>query len=232
MGIYNHNQNTRILVDGRSMTAVLNDSDMSNKRKSHDVTTYGMADEAAQGGLFTGTAKLKGFFSQADYDALDGAAIVTRWPALDTIGAPAEFMAVFSSNTPLNMPASAILQMEVDLASSVRLDMGVSQHALGAETATGAFTSVDGLAASANGGAGVVHVTVASAGVSGTLIIEHSANNSTWSTLLTFAALTATGAQIVAVPAGTAVQRYTRARLSALTGTTPSLTFACAFARR
>lgn len=90
-------------------------------------------------------------------------------------------------------------------------------------------SAVDNAAGTTNGGVGHLHVTAAS-GTSPTLdtIVEHSTNNSSWSTLATFTQATAATSQRVSVT-GT-VHRYLRAK-STLAGTNPSFTIAVAFAR-
>lgn len=90
-------------------------------------------------------------------------------------------------------------------------------------------TAVDNAAGTTNGGVAHLHVTAAS-GTSPTLntVVEHSTNNSSWSTLATFAQATGATAERVAV-AGS-VHRYIRAK-STLAGTNPSFTIAVAFAR-
>jgi hypothetical protein len=59
--------------------------------------------------------------------------------------------------------------------------------------------------------------------------VQHSANNSTWADLVTFATVTAVGAEHAVVAPATTVNRYLRATWS---GTFTSATFAVAFARR
>lgn len=102
----------------------------------------------------------------------------------------------------------------------------VAHEAISTNT-TGA--AVDNAAGTTNGGVAHLHVTAAS-GTSPTLnaVVEHSTNNSSWSTLATFTQATGATSQRVAVT-GT-VHRYLRAK-STLAGTNPSFTIAVAFAR-
>lgn len=90
-------------------------------------------------------------------------------------------------------------------------------------------SAVDNAAGTTNGGVAHLHVTAAS-GTSPTLdaVVEHSTNNSSWSTLATFAQASGVTSERVAVT-GT-VHRYIRAK-STLAGTNPSFTIAVAFAR-
>jgi hypothetical protein len=87
---------------------------------------------------------------------------------------------------------------------------------------------LDGGASSAFGAQAYLQVT-AFAGTSVTVTVEHSADNSTWSTLLAFTAVTAAPAgQRVAVANTATVDRYLRVSTS---GTFTSATFAAALAR-
>jgi hypothetical protein len=97
------------------------------------------------------------------------------------------------------------------------------------DTAATNGSSLDGLASTAHGGQAYLHVT-AFTGTDATITIEHSANNSTWATLGTFASVTAAGVQRVAVAAGTTVNRYLRVA-SATTGGFTSTTFGAVFCR-
>jgi hypothetical protein len=91
-------------------------------------------------------------------------------------------------------------------------------------------TSVDNSAASSNGGVAHLHVTAYSGLTSNSVIIEHSTNNSTWSTLATFTLVTGTGSERLVIAPGTTVNRYLRIR-DDVTGT-GSCTRFVSFARR
>tara|TARA_R110002020_G_scaffold463716_1_gene683930 strand:- start:1852 stop:2562 length:711 start_codon:yes stop_codon:yes gene_type:complete len=85
--------------------------------------------------------------------------------------------------------------------------------------------SVDNSASSSNGGAGYIQAFSLASGTP-TVKVEHSANNSSWSDLLTFTASTAISSQYKTV-SGT-VNRYIRVTS---TGTFSNLKFACLFYR-
>lgn len=86
----------------------------------------------------------------------------------------------------------------------------------------------DDAAGTAFGGQGYLQVT-AFTGTSVDIKIEHSTDNSTWSTLIDFGAQSAIGASRVTVSNSTTVNRYVRATTG--TGTFTSITFAVAFNR-
>lgn len=110
------------------------------------------------------------------------------------------------------------------------VDYGVSLKTLAAVTADTSETSVDNGAATANGGVANLHVTAYS-GFSGVShLLEHSSNNSVFTTLGTFTNVTAIGSQRLVVAAGTTVNRYVRIT-SDVTGS-GSITAHVSFARR
>lgn len=122
-----------------------------------------------------------------------------------------------------------IIGLAAEFKSDDRIDVGVSLHALGAETATGNYTSVDESAATAAGGVGHLHVTAVNG--SGIVVkIQDSSDDSTWTDLITFTAVSAVGAQRIELGSTATVKRYVRAIISA--GTITSVTFAVAFGRR
>lgn len=98
-----------------------------------------------------------------------------------------------------------------------------------AQTASGTGTAVDEGASSANGGAAYLHVTAAS-GTTPTLAVkvQHSADNLTFTDLITFS--TATGPMVQRLAIGGTVQRYVRV-VWTIGGTSPSFTFLVVWAR-
>lgn len=128
------------------------------------------------------------------------------------------------------VPASAAadrITFTLDCQTDGRTDFGVSLHDLAAETGTVDEDSFDGSASSAGGGVAQLHVTAFS-GTDCDIEIQHSANDSSWSTLAAFTSVTGATAERVAVT-GT-VNRYLRASVTG--GTFSSVTFQAGFARR
>ena len=96
------------------------------------------------------------------------------------------------------------------------------------DTAGTVGTSVNNGGATTYGGQAYLHVTSFS-GTAATVTVEHSTDNSSYSTLLTFSTITAAPfSQRVATSAGTTVDQYVRATTA---GTISSMTFAVEFVR-
>jgi hypothetical protein len=109
-------------------------------------------------------------------------------------------------------------------------DTGITLSTLVAITANTNGTAVDNAASSANGGVAHLHVTAFAGLTSDTITVEHSTNNSTWTTLGTFTAVTGATYQRLEIAAGTTVNRYLRT-VDTVVGT-GSCTRIVAFARR
>lgn len=108
--------------------------------------------------------------------------------------------------------------------TSTRMGLNaVLLNPLSAKSSTSQGTSVDNAASSANGGRGTLHVTAATG--SGTIKIQHSADNSSFTDLITFTATSAATSETIEVT-GT-VNRYLRAQWTPGT----SITFVVGFAR-
>ena len=122
---YNHTKNTVVKVGSASppttdISAYVKDSSVDRKRKSHDVTGYGVSDEAAQGGLRKNTAKLKVFWNVTLHailqplEALDVVYFIIQ-PAGAGTGNPQLAFSGFFTNQPWNMPVSAISERDYDI---------------------------------------------------------------------------------------------------------------------
>ena len=102
---------------------------------------------------------------------------------------------------------------------------GVVLHANGQETGTGNAASVDGLAATTNGGMAFLQVTAA--GGVWAIAIQDSANDSTFATIATFTSNGSSITQEALAIAGT-IRRYTRVLFTRTSG---NLNFFCGLVR-
>lgn len=148
----------------------------------------------------------------------DGAAVSERAFLLDSI------------RTEYSITSSVTGTVDATLSTQTTGDTGygVALSGLAAVTADTNGTSVDNGASSANGAVAHLHVTAFSGLTSNAVRIEHSTNNSTWTTLGTFTTATGTTTQRLDI-AGT-VNRYVRV-VDDVTGT-GSCTRLVALARR
>jgi len=135
----------------------------------------------------------------------------------------------FEASMKTGAQSGGIATFDLESQGSGQTDYGVSLHDLTAETTDASGSSVDGAAATTNGGVGHLHVTAFTGFTGLDVIIEDSANNSTFATILTFT--TATGQTNERLAITGTVRRYVRCSWD-VTGTPGSVTFAVGFARR
>ena len=229
----------KVLVDAYDLTAFLKKVNMSREREVLDMTTLasGRAREHMPG-LKSGAVSAEGLhdgvvlgIDEILNAALGGGAAknVTIIDA-NAVGGDCHLCLANETKFAVSLQPGSITQANAEFTASDGIDAGVVLHAAGAETATGNGASVDNAAATTNGGVAHLHASAATGTTpSAAIKIQHSVDGSTWVDLVTFAAVTATVAQRVEVT-GT-VNRYLRA-IRTITGTTPSITYAVAFARR
>jgi len=188
-------------------------------------------------GQTSSTLTMKGFLdpdgtSDLQYDQINdwtGAEAVTFGPSGLTAGAELLLTSGLTAKSETGATTTTPVSFSLDVQNTGLCDRGVSLHDLTAETLDGSSTGYDGGASSANGAVAHLHVTAFSGFTSNAVIIEDSANNSTWATIGTFATATALTQERLVI-AGT-VRRYVRCSWD-LTGTPGTTTFQVGLARR
>lgn len=208
-----------------------------------EVTTFGSSDRAYLANVRDGTFQLGGFFDGST-GAIDRTLVpllassttptFTYGPEGDTIGRRAYLLAGHVDSYSVTTPAEGAVAIEASVQASNGWRGGVWLHAHGAETSTGAFTSVAdaSTAGTTSGGVAHLHVTaISTASTSAaTIKVQHSSAGVSWTDLISFTASTDTNVQRSTV-AGT-VKQEVRGIITAFTGTTSkSVTFGLAFAR-
>jgi hypothetical protein len=205
-----------------------------------DNTTTTFTDNVADGSLGATVPNASTFIPGSDgvFQAgiqLVAGNIITWSPGQGlAIGNKVQLLLSKESDYEAGAPVADVVKVAITIQADQGIDPGVSLHDLVAETTTANFASVDNAAASTNGGVAHLNATILG-GISSpsfTMKVQHSTDNSSWADLVTFAAVTASGAQRIAVAAGTTVNRYVRGIISAVAGSTPTCTFNIAFARR
>ena len=222
-----------------NLTTYFNQASISRDNDLKDVTDFADTSREYAKGLNSGGATLTGLYDDtaANIDAILNTAfaaaagtVLTIGPVRDTIGRAAYLLLSQKSKYEIPARVEEIVALAADIQADGGVDRGIWLHAAGAETGTVNSASVDNSASSSNGGVAHLHVSAITA-TSVTVKIQHSANDSTWADLATFAAFApSTGSERLVVAAGTTVDRYVRCIISTFVGTT--VTYAVAFARR
>jgi hypothetical protein len=161
------------------------------------------------GGVFDSTHDANVWDAVGDGSTGGDEAVWALCPQGDTLGYYCYCGKALANSFSVNAGATDAVKYPVGAINSDNADRCQVLHALGAETSDDSESSLDGSASSSAGGRGYI---VASA-VSGTVdvTIEHSTNDSDWTTLLTFTQLTAAGDETQSLTASADVYRYVRA---------------------
>lgn len=246
MPTFRHGKNTVAMLNGYDFTSYFNSASTTNEVEVPETTTFGSTSRTFITGLEEGSVALEGLWSGGtdEVDAFFNGAISSDTNIVSTIGP--EGAAVGRRAILLNANETSyevtggiadLVSISAELQSTGTtggLDRGVLLAAQTTITSTGAQTSVDNAASSANGGVGHLHVTTNSRDGACTIKIQHSADNSTWADLITFTNTVASTvtSQRTEVAAGTTVNRYLRANVTTFGGSTGSLIITVGFARR
>lgn len=235
---FSHGKHTRFFVSEYNLTSYVNEVSTTRTASTADTTTMGSNYKTFVNGYVEGEASVSGFYdgSASAVDEVLSAALgsATNKPvticreAFDAVGDRAELLEAIETKYEVSSSVDDAVGISADFMSNGGVESGVVLHALEAETADASETSHDGLAATTNGAVAHLHITAFSGLDDATVVIEDSANNSAFSTLMSFTTATGLTSERIAV-AGT-VRRYLRVTTD-VTGT-GSVTFAVALARR
>lgn len=216
-----HGKEVRIYLGERDASGDLASIDVTATADTHDATTFASADwKRFDPGLLGWTGKLEAFYDPASGgigrqletalgNGTAGLGVLSIYDGdADAVGDTGVLgsEALFKSRMqPVRI--SDLIKLSGDLDGVGRLGLlGKLLLPHGAQTANFNGTSLDNGASSANGGRANIHVTA----ISGTwsFKVQHAPDDSTWADLVTFAAMTAVGAQTLEV-SGT-VDQYLR----------------------
>lgn len=230
--------NVKLYYGANNITSYFNTASLNRANELQDTTTFEDTAREYSKGLDDGTVTLTGLYDDVagNVDAILNTAFaasagtnLTIGPALDTIGRAAHLLVSRKSRYSIPVRVGEIIGLEAEIQADGGIDRGRWLHALGAETGIVNSASIDDTAGTTNGGVAHLHVTAATV-TTVTIKVQHSTDNAIWADLVTFTAVAGTTNERVVVAAGTTVNRYLRAIISAFTGTT--VTYAVAFARR
>lgn len=240
---FKHGKNVDVFINEFDLTAFFNNMDLNREADNPETTTFSKNDRTFIAGLRGGNISLSGFFDSVALgvdevlNATLGAAAdrtVTIGPEGTAIGNITYLFKTRTTSYNVSGAVDGVVEVTADLLANAEIDRGVALHNLTAETVTGDTnsSSVDGLAATSNGGVGNLHVTSITTGTTLDVDIEDSADDAVWAVLTggSFAQVTTTTtSEQITVAVGQAVRQYLSTAW-VIVGT--SYTFAVAFARR
>lgn len=227
-----HGKDTVVFGADAALTGQLNNFNASRQQQAVAVDTFGNSDQEFIAGLYSANLSVNGLFEASTSDtelwghATANVIIPVTVGQGDTLGNRAILFNGFLDDYNIAGSVEDAVRLSATFTGSAATRLGVNLHPLGAETATGAETSVDQAASSSNGGVANLHVT-AFTGTDCTIKIQDSADDAAWADLITFSTVSGVTSERATVT-GT-VDRYVRVNITA--GTFTSVTFAVAFAR-
>lgn len=236
-----HGKNAGVVHGAYDLSSYLNDVSVAQDVETAETTAFGASAKSYLVGLRDATASASGMFD-GTADAVDNVLTssigsdtlspLTMAPSGLTGGERAYIMQAKTTSYEVSSPVADVVSVSYDAQSDGGADDALLLVSLAAVTATGNGTSRDNSASTTNGGIAQLHVTANTMNNNTTFKVQHSADNSTWADLATFAvvATTVKTSERVTVAAGTTVNRYLRANYTC--SGTGSITFIMAFARR
>jgi hypothetical protein len=220
-----HGKLTKVYINAYDLTGLYRKASIEATREVADATGFNQAEKSYVAGLGDATLSLEGMFDSAvnSIDAvLDEAlsadpTIIAVCPQGDTLGNVAYGVSSAQTKYSIDTSKDAVASLAHEVQSTVGADRLLVHHIIATEVASGQASSIDNGAATSNGGVGYLEVFAISGISSLSVVVEDSADNSSFATILTFSAVTTSRvAQRVAIT-GT-VRRYTRCRWT-FTGT-------------
>lgn len=237
MPTFTHGKDAKVFANGYDLSGYLTSVTVSGESDTAETSTLGNSAKSYIAGMKDATVKADGFFSgeiggsdERLAAQLGSTVIFTVVLSADAVGANGYGMTAIETTYETGAEIGGAVAASIEGQSSCGQEPIRVLNPLSAQTATGNGTAVDNLVSTANGYSAYLHVTAVSGTTpSMTAKVQHSADNSSWSDLATFTAVTAANGYQRITGTGT-VNRYLRAQWT-ITGTTPSFTFHLSAAR-
>jgi len=238
---FKHGKNTAVLVAQYDISAYLNEVSSSQSIETADTSTFGTAAKTYVVGQNDGTLSFSGLFDGAagaiaeifeDIIDNDSTPVITIAPDGGlVIGSKATLAQAKQTSYEVSAPVSDVVSLSGEFQVTDGLRGGVLLAANTAHTTTTNGTSVDGGASTSLGARANLHVTANTRDAGTVIKVQHSADDSTWADLMTFATVAATTLTSETVTATGTINRYLRVQTTAASGT-GSITYTLSLSRR
>jgi|TARA_Y100000034_G_scaffold116007_1_gene153780 hypothetical protein len=214
-------KNVDVLVDEFDLTSYFNDSTVAKTAAVAEDTAYGDDSQTFIAGLRTHTISLSGFFDSAsdgsdeELQALVGVAnVVTLCPeGHQTIGNPAFLGEQLETSYQASAPVGDVVSISAEMQGTGDTgNWGKVLHILTAEGSSTDNTTVDDGSPTTNGAVAILHMTANAHDNTTDIEVQHSTNDSTWTTLASFTQIAATTktSEVQRTADGGNVYRYVR----------------------
>ena len=208
-----HGKNTEVWLDAVDLSAYLNSADLGVDVDSGDTSTFTSDWKSAIAGQAGATVELGGLYDPTLATIKDllpaSASLLTIGPGgLQAVGDAARLVQVENTAYKESAPVGGVVAISWAVLATDPVGFGVLLHPLAEETATGNESSHAGPVGGTTTGA-ICHLHVVDTDDDLDVLVEHSTNDSDWSTLATFT--TAAGATSERITVTGTVNRYLRA---------------------
>ncbi|CAB4156590.1 hypothetical protein UFOVP655_73 [uncultured Caudovirales phage] len=243
MPTFAHGKNVKVFVDEYDFSSYFSDVTATTSIETAETSAFGSSAKEYITGLKDGTVSLSGMFEGTASTGTDqyfatALGSATKQKVIvatsgHSVGARAVMLQSDDTSYEVSGSIGDVVQANAEFQSSNGVEHGVILSSGAAITTTGNGTSVDNAASSANGGVAYLSVPTNTRNGNITVKVQQSADNSTFTDLVTFTAVTSTQktSYRVEVAAGTSVARYLRVNYT-IAGSTGSATPIVAFSRR
>ena len=240
MPTFAHGKNVNVFVNEYDFSTYFNDVSASSMVETAEVSAFGSSAKEYIVGLTDGTVSLSGMFdgtatgTDVVFSAVLGSTTkqnVIVAPSGHSNGASAIMLEADDTSYEVSGAVADVVQTSAEFQSSDGVEHGKILSSGSAISATGNGTSVDNAASSANGGVGFVSVPTNTRNGNITVKVQQSADNSTFTDLITFTVVSSTQKTFQRVEVTGTVARYLRVNYT-VAGSTGSATPVVAFARR
>ena len=240
MPTFAHGKNVNVFINEYDFSTYFNDVSATSTVETSEVSAFGSSAKEYIVGLLDGTVSLSGMFdgtatgTDVVFSAVLGSTTkqnVIVAPSGHSNGATAIVLEADDTSYEVSGAVADVVQTSAEFQSSDGVEHGKILSSGSAITATGSGTSVDNAASSANGGVGFVSVPTNTRNGNITVKVQQSADNSTFTDLITFTVVTSTQKTFQRVEVTGTVARYLRVNYT-VAGSTGSATPVVAFARR
>lgn len=234
---FKHGSKAAVWYGGIDMSPYLNSAALALAVETGDTTTFGSTWRSAIPGLIGGTYDFEGKYDPAETNvqadlAAQTETVLTVCPSGSAVGDKARLVPALTTT----YGQSSVIDDAVGISWGVTMAGAFARGTMihnGEDTNTTTGSAIDQTASSSTGWTGHLHVSLVDGG-SWVVTIQDSADGSTdWTTIATFAAKTAVGAErLRSAAATTTVRRYVRVVATRTGGSAgQGITYALAFAR-
>jgi hypothetical protein len=240
MPTFAHGKNVNVFINEYDFSTYFNDVSATSTVETSEVSAFGSSAKEYIVGLLDGTVSLSGMFdgtatgTDVVFSAVLGSTTkqnVIVAPSGHSNGATAIVLEADDTSYEVSGAVADVVQTSAEFQSSDGVEHGKILSSGSAISATGSGTSVDNAASSANGGVGFLSVPTNTRNGNITVKVQQSADNSTFTDLITFTVVTSTQKTFERVEVTGTVARYLRVNYT-VAGSTGTATPVVAFARR